>query len=143
MNLNTGCDIITVNDLKDWLFDFFSFLYFFYVRVFLFKLSCSFRLSTEAVNVDVVRSNIDLVQTEWDVCTRELEAARDRVHTQTRVRAISVQLADLDQALEGQDQWLETTSAVEKCNEVELRNLSGECRVRFAISIPFTLISFV
>lgn len=99
--------------------------------------------STEAVSVDVVRSNMDLIQTEWDVCSRELQAARDRVHTQTRVKAMSVELADLDQVLEEQDRWLDTTPAVEKCNEVELRNLSGECRVRFTVSIPFTLISFV
>ena len=93
--------------------------------------------------MDLVRTNVDLLQTEWDVCARELQAARDRVHTQTRVRAVSAELADLDRVLGEQDRWLDSTSAVGKCNEVELRNLSGECRVRFVVSVTFTLISFV
>ncbi|XP_072217830.1 utrophin isoform X2 [Leuresthes tenuis] len=87
-------------------------------------------LEREAGSVDLVRTNVDLLQTEWDVCARELQAARDRVHTQTRVRAVSVELADLDRVLGEQDRWLDSTSAVGKCTEVELRNLSGECRSR-------------
>lgn len=79
---------------------------------------------------DLVRTNIDLVQTKWDACARELQAARERVHTQAQVRAVSGELGDLDQMLEEQDQWLDSTSAVEKCNENELRNLSGECQVK-------------
>ncbi|XP_061603064.1 utrophin isoform X1 [Cololabis saira] len=96
------------------------------------------QLEREAVSADVVRADIDLIQTEWDVCTRELQAARDRVHTQTRVKAISVELADLDRVLEEQDQWLDATSAVEKCNEVELRNLNGECRTRLVQVTAFS-----
>lgn len=80
--------------------------------------------------MDSVRADIDLIQTEWDVCARELQAANERVNTQSRVRAVSAELADLDQALEEQDRWLDSTSAVEKCDEAELRNLSGECQVR-------------
>ncbi len=67
--------------------------------------------------MDSVRADIDLIQTEWDVCTRELQAARERVHTQSRVTAASVELADLNRALEEQDRWLDSSSAVEKCNE--------------------------
>ncbi|XP_023135600.2 dystrophin isoform X5 [Amphiprion ocellaris] len=90
------------------------------------------QLEREGVSADLVRPNIDLVQTEWDVCARELQAARDRVHTRSRVRAVSVELADLDRVLEEQDWWLDSTSPVEKCNEVELRNLCGECQSRLA-----------
>uniref|UniRef100_A0A671WPI1 Utrophin n=1 Tax=Sparus aurata TaxID=8175 RepID=A0A671WPI1_SPAAU len=75
-------------------------------------------------------ADIDLIQTEWDVCTRELQAAGERVHTQGRVRAVSAELADLNRVLEEQDLWLDSTSTVEKCNEAELRSLSGECQVR-------------
>ncbi|KAM4522124.1 utrophin isoform 2-T2 [Odontesthes bonariensis] len=87
-------------------------------------------LEREAGSVDLVRTKVDLLQTEWDVCARELQAARDRVHTQTRVRAVSVELEGLDGVLGEQDRWLDSASAVGKCNEVELRNLSGECRSR-------------
>lgn len=86
-------------------------------------------LSSEGAYVDPVRTGRDLVQTEWDACARELQAAKDRVHTQTRVRAVSSELAELDQALEGQDRWLESSTAVEKCDEAELKSQSGECQV--------------
>lgn len=85
----------------------------------------------EAVCVDSVRSNIDLIQTEWDVCTRELQAARDRVHTETRVRAVSVELAALNQALEKQDRWLDASSSVEKSSEAELRKAREGYQVGF------------
>ncbi|KAM6905771.1 utrophin [Lycodopsis pacificus] len=88
------------------------------------------QLEREGVCVDSVRADIDLTQTEWDVCARELQAARDRVHTQSRVRALSAELADLDRALEEQDRWLDSTSAGEKCDEAELRSLSGGCQAR-------------
>ncbi|XP_035534199.1 dystrophin isoform X2 [Morone saxatilis] len=88
------------------------------------------QLEREGVCVDSVRADIDLIQTEWDVCARELQAASERVHTRSRVRAVSADLADLDQALEEQDRWLDSTSAVEKCNEAELGNLSGGCQAR-------------
>ncbi|XP_030260150.1 dystrophin isoform X6 [Sparus aurata] len=86
------------------------------------------QLEREGVCVDSVRADIDLIQTEWDVCTRELQAAGERVHTQGRVRAVSAELADLNRVLEEQDLWLDSTSTVEKCNEAELRSLSGECQ---------------
>lgn len=88
----------------------------------------------EGVCVDSVRTDIDLIQTEWDVCARELQAASERVHTQSRVRAVSAELAALDRALEEQDLWLDSTSAAEKCDEAELRSLSGECQVRVFVS---------
>ncbi|XP_047244031.1 utrophin isoform X9 [Girardinichthys multiradiatus] len=90
------------------------------------------QLEREGAGVNSVRENIDLIQTEWDVCARELQAARDRVHTRTRIMQVSVELTDLDQILEKQDQWLATTSHVTSNNEVELRNLSGEYKSRLA-----------
>ncbi|XP_028253113.1 dystrophin isoform X2 [Parambassis ranga] len=96
------------------------------------------QLEREAVCGDLVRTNIDLVQTEWDACARELQAARERVHTQAQVRAVSGELGDLDQMLEEQDQWLDSTSAVEKCNEDKLRNLSGACQSRLVQVTTFS-----
>lgn len=87
-------------------------------------------LSVEGVSVDSVRADVDLVQTEWDVCARELQAARERVHTQSRVRAVSAELADLDRVLVEQDRWLDSTPTVEKCEKAQLRNLSEECQVK-------------
>lgn len=85
--------------------------------------------------MDSVRADIDLIQTEWDACARELQAARERVHTQSRVRAVSAELADLDQAFEKQDRWLDSTSALETCDKAELRSLSGECQVTVIVSV--------
>lgn len=84
--------------------------------------------------VDSVRADIGLIQTEWDVCARELQAARERVNTQCRVRVVSAELADLDRVLVKQDQWLDSTSAVQKCEKAQLRNLSEECRVRIILT---------
>lgn len=93
-------------------------------------------LSVEGVCVDSVRADVDLIQTEWDVCARELQAASEHIHTRNRVTAVSAELADLDQALEEQDQWLDSNSAVEKCdNEAELRSQSRECQVRVVVSV--------
>ncbi|KAM9339039.1 utrophin isoform 1-T1 [Symphorus nematophorus] len=86
------------------------------------------QLEREGVCVDSVRADIDLIQTEWDVCARELQAASERVHTQSRVRAVSAELADLDQALEEQDRWLDSALSVEKCDEAELKNMGTECQ---------------
>lgn len=80
--------------------------------------------------MNLVRSDLDLTQTEWDVCARELQAARDRVHTQSRFRAVSAELAEVDQVLIKQDGWLDSTAAVEKCDEVELRSLGEETEVK-------------
>lgn len=100
-------------------------------------------LSIEAVSVDLVRANIEQLQTEWDVCARELQAAREWVLTQTRLRAVSKELAGLDRVLQEQDQWLDSTAPVEKCNKMELGNLKGECQVRFTVSLADTSMSFV
>lgn len=76
-----------------------------------------------------MRTDVDLLQTEWDVCGRELQAAAERVDTQKRVGAASAELANLNRALDHQDRWLD--SAVAKCNEeATLRSISGECQVR-------------
>uniref|UniRef100_A0AAX7SUM2 Utrophin n=1 Tax=Astatotilapia calliptera TaxID=8154 RepID=A0AAX7SUM2_ASTCA len=109
---------------------------------------CSFQpvslfLSIEAVSVDLVRANIEQLQTEWDVCARELQAAREWVLTQTRLRAVSNELAGLDRVLQEQDQWLDSTAPVEKCNKMELGNLKGECQVRFTVSLADTSMSFL
>ncbi|XP_041661475.1 utrophin isoform X3 [Cheilinus undulatus] len=88
------------------------------------------QLEREGVSMDSVRADLDLVQTEWDVCSRELQAAGERVRTQSRVRAVSAELANLDRGLGEQDEWLNSTPAVEKCNEAELRSLTGECQSR-------------
>ncbi|KAM4633849.1 utrophin isoform 3-T3 [Polymixia lowei] len=103
------------------------------------------QLEREGVNVDSVRSDVDLLQTEWDVCARELQAARERVRVQSRVRAVSDELAVLDRALGEQDQWLESTSAVETHNEDNLKTLGGECQSRLtqvaALSLPLEQLS--
>ncbi|XP_058469744.1 utrophin isoform X4 [Solea solea] len=88
------------------------------------------QLEREGMCVDSVRADMGQIQTEWDVCARELVAARERVDTQTRVRAVSTELTDLDLVLEEQDRWLDSGPAVEKCDEAELRKQSGECRSR-------------
>ncbi|KAM7367861.1 hypothetical protein PAMP_014130 [Pampus punctatissimus] len=88
------------------------------------------QLEREGVCVDSVRADIDLIQTEWDVCARQLQAACERVNTQSRFTALSAELADLDRALEEHDRWLDSVSAMEKCDEAELRRLSGDCQSR-------------
>lgn len=82
--------------------------------------------------MDSVKADIDLIQTEWDVCSRELQAARERVSTQSRVNTLSAELADLDRSLGEQDQWLEWIElAIPKCNdETELIGQIRECEVR-------------
>lgn len=76
-----------------------------------------------------MRTDVDLLQTEWDVCGRELQAAAERVATQNRVGAASAELANLNRALDHQDRWLDLAAA--KCNEeATLRSTSGECQVR-------------
>lgn len=80
--------------------------------------------------MDSVKADTDLIQTEWDVCSRELQAASERVRTQSRVNTLSAGLAGVDQSLGEQDQWIESNCAVQKCNdETELRQQSKECEV--------------
>ncbi|XP_068198088.1 utrophin isoform X3 [Antennarius striatus] len=89
------------------------------------------QLESEGGCVDSVKADIDLIQTEWDACARELQAASERVQTLSRLRAASAQLAGLHRALEEHDHWLDSTSAVEKDeDEPELRGLTGECQAR-------------
>ncbi|XP_056150942.1 dystrophin isoform X3 [Lampris incognitus] len=88
------------------------------------------QLEREGVSVDSVRADIDLIQTERDVCVRELQAAQERVRVQNRVSAVSAELADLDQALGEQDKWLNSTSVVETLDEDQLKALSGDCQSR-------------
>lgn len=80
--------------------------------------------------MDPVKTDLERIQMEWDLCVRELEAAREQVDTQARVSSISAELTELDRDLEDQDRWMDTVLAVEKCDEAELRKQSGECQVR-------------
>ena len=87
-------------------------------------------LSAEGVCVDSIGADVDQIQTEWDGCARELQAARERVNAQGRVSTVSAELADLDRALGEQDQWLISTSTAEKSDDVaELRHQSAKCQV--------------
>lgn len=95
-------------------------------------------LIVEGVCGDSVKADVDLIQTEWDVCTRELKAAGERVCTQRRVSTLSAELADLDRTLREQDQWIESNSAILKGNEeTELRRQTGECEVRLLSPFGF------
>lgn len=95
-------------------------------------------LIVEGVCVDSVKADVDLIQTEWDVCTRELQAASERVCTQSRVSTLSAELADLDRTLREQDQWIASNSAIQKGNEeTELRRQTGECEVRLLSPVVF------
>lgn len=81
--------------------------------------------------MDSVKADVDRIQTEWDVCSRELQAASERVCHQSRVNTLSAELADLDRSLVEQDQWIESKSAIQKCNdETELRHQIRKCEVR-------------
>lgn len=81
--------------------------------------------------MDSVKADVDLIQTEWDVCSRELQAASERVCTQSRVNTLSAELADLDRSLGEQDQWIESNSAICKSScETELGSQLRECEVR-------------
>ncbi|XP_075869628.1 utrophin isoform X3 [Nelusetta ayraudi] len=90
------------------------------------------QLEREGVCLESMRTDVDLLQTEWDVCGRELQAAAERVDTHNRVGAASLELADLNQALDQQDLWLDSTAAAaeKQGDEAELRSDSGECQGR-------------
>ncbi|XP_051909445.1 utrophin isoform X3 [Hippocampus zosterae] len=88
------------------------------------------QLEREGVQMDSVRADVDLIQTELDACAKELQAARDRVDAQTRLKALLAELAGLDRALDELDGWLDSTSAVEKCDSDQLRSLGEECQSR-------------
>ncbi|XP_056873556.1 utrophin isoform X3 [Takifugu flavidus] len=92
------------------------------------------QMEREGVCVDSVKADVDLIQTEWDVCTRELQAASARVSTQSRVSTLSAELADLDRTLREQDLWIASNSAIQKGNEeTELRRQTGECEERIVL----------
>nr|CAD67583.1 putative utrophin [Takifugu rubripes] len=92
------------------------------------------QMEREGVCVDSVKADVDLIQTEWDVCTRELQAASERVSTQSRVSTLSAELADLDRTLREQDLWIASNSAIQKGNEeTELRRQTGECEERIVL----------
>lgn len=81
--------------------------------------------------MDSVKADVDLLQTEWDVCSRELQAASERVCTQSRVNTLSTELENVDRSLGEQDQWIESNLALPKCNdETELRRHIRDCEVR-------------
>ncbi|XP_054616989.1 utrophin isoform X8 [Dunckerocampus dactyliophorus] len=96
------------------------------------------QLEREGVHVDSVRADVDLIQTEWDVCARELQAARDHVNAQARFTALSAELASLDQVLTELDRWLDSTSAVEKCDDAGLGRMSEECQSRLVQVAPLS-----
>lgn len=76
---------------------------------------------------------MELLQTEWDVCGRELRSAAERVDTQKRVASASAELASLNRALDHQDLWLDSTAAAAKCTDVaELKSNRAESQVRGA-----------
>ncbi|XP_033847002.1 LOW QUALITY PROTEIN: dystrophin [Periophthalmus magnuspinnatus] len=89
------------------------------------------QLEREGVSMDLVRTDLELLQTEWDVCVRERQAARDRVQTQSRFRAVSTELSEVDQALVQQDNWILSTT-IDKSDVEELRKLSQESKLRLA-----------
>ncbi|KAK7907774.1 hypothetical protein WMY93_016386 [Mugilogobius chulae] len=89
------------------------------------------QLEREGVSMELMRTDLELLQTEWDVCLRELQAARDRLQTQSRFRAVSAELSELDQALAQQDNWIHSAKA-DKCDVEELHNLSQESKSRLA-----------
>lgn len=102
--------------------------------------------------MDSTRTDVDLLQTEWDVCGRELQAAAERVDTRNRVGAASAELANLNRALDHQDHWLDSSAAaVAQCNdEAVLKSTSGECQVRvellhlnFITDVPLRLTSCI
>lgn len=80
--------------------------------------------------MDSMKTDMDLLQAEWDVCGRELQSAAERVDAQNRVAAASVELDNLNRALDHLDSWLDSTVAA-KCTDVaKLESSSGECQVR-------------
>ncbi|KAM6954362.1 utrophin [Aplochiton taeniatus] len=90
------------------------------------------QLEREGMCMDSVRSDVDLVQTEWDVCVRELQAARERVQLQNRVRGVAAELARMDLALGEHDVWLSATAGTGTGDEDRLRNYAVECQSRLA-----------
>uniref|UniRef100_A0AAV2KBP9 UTRO n=1 Tax=Knipowitschia caucasica TaxID=637954 RepID=A0AAV2KBP9_KNICA len=87
------------------------------------------QLEREGVNMEVVRGELELLQTDWDVCVRERQAAEDRVQTQSRHSAVSAELSHVDQALNRHDDWIHSTPADTRDGQ-ELRQLSQEAKSR-------------
>ncbi|XP_053737339.1 dystrophin isoform X2 [Synchiropus splendidus] len=91
------------------------------------------QLEREGACVDAVRRDINLIQSDWDVFGRELQAAQERVNTQSRFTALTADLVHLDQTLKEQDQWLASASPVDKCDGPELEHISKECQTLLAL----------
>ncbi|CAL8317063.1 unnamed protein product [Merluccius merluccius] len=87
------------------------------------------QLEREGVSADSLRSDVDLLQAQRDACSRELQAARERVRVQSRLRELGEALANVDRALGQQDCWLQTTQAD---NQDSLSDNHAECQSRLA-----------
>ena len=74
---------------------------------------------------------MDLLQAQRDACSRELQAARERVRVQSRLGELGEALALVDGALGEQDGWLRTTGADgrEPPDQEGLNLLHAECQV--------------
>ncbi|KAL0967779.1 hypothetical protein UPYG_G00256790 [Umbra pygmaea] len=64
------------------------------------------QLEREGVGVTSIRGEVDGVETEWEVCVRELKALVDWVQVQARVRSFSSEPAAGYHVLEEQECWL-------------------------------------
>ncbi|KAG7267002.1 hypothetical protein CRUP_000727 [Coryphaenoides rupestris] len=98
------------------------------------------QLEREGVSADSLRSDVDRLQAQRDACTRELQAARERVRVQSRLGELTEALAHVDGVLGEQDRWLEqqqqqpttatTTQAEGKLEQQE--RLHAQCQSRLA-----------
>ncbi|XP_056437384.1 utrophin-like isoform X1 [Gadus chalcogrammus] len=90
------------------------------------------QLEREGASADSLRSDVDLLQAQRDACSRELQAARERVRVQSRLGELGEALALVDGALGEQDGWLRTTGAAgrEPPDQEGLNLLHEECQSR-------------
>ncbi|XP_028970380.2 LOW QUALITY PROTEIN: dystrophin [Esox lucius] len=96
------------------------------------------QLEREGASVDSIRCEIDGVETEWEACVAELKALKNWVQAQTRIRSFSSELAEVDQVLEEQHQWLSgptNTADLSTCQASASRQLdSREQGVKTALT---------
>uniref|UniRef100_A0A3P9A6P6 Utrophin n=1 Tax=Esox lucius TaxID=8010 RepID=A0A3P9A6P6_ESOLU len=74
------------------------------------------------------KCEIDGVETEWEACVAELKALKNWVQAQTRIRSFSSELAEVDQVLEEQHQWLSgptNTADLSTCQASASRQLDS------------------
>ncbi|KAJ3606664.1 hypothetical protein NHX12_026183, partial [Muraenolepis orangiensis] len=92
------------------------------------------QLEREGVSADTLRSDVDLLQTQQDACSRELQAARERVRVQSRLGELGEALANIDGAVGEHDRWLQTTQADGRTtpDQDRLGDLHAECLARLA-----------